>query len=296
MHDRLTEIAGEEVVGEVRRVGDTFFDVGFGRICLPVLDRDRVAEIVARLQQSFGRDLQVNDLLNLDERGQLVRGRFDATIRTEEGGAPYLLQITGRNVLAFHELRFRLDDTTPADLAGALCGGLARILGGASEGPLRLLSNYDALLRAYFERLDAVVRADVAGEDGDPRAGIVALLEPLRTAWRMVPWPLKDGVKPISRVGSDRIVPHDRQLRRTLLFATNLVDGKLVYQYVHQHNPLEEYEQVLGWMSEIYTAMADSYPSPPYAAAMARATSAETFLLHFPSYQKMIADSPPASA
>jgi hypothetical protein len=287
MHDRLTEIAGEEVVGEVRRVGDTFFDVGFGRICLPVLDRDRVAEIVARLQQSFGRDLQVNDRLNLDERGQLIRGRVDATIRTE-GSAPYLLQITGPNVVAFYELRFKIDDATPGDLAGALSGGLARILGGQSEGPLRLLSGYDKLQRTYLERLDAAVRADVAGADCDARRQVAELLEPLRTAWRFVPWPLRDGVQLASRVGSDRIVPHDRQLRRTLLFATNLVDGKLVYQYVHQHNPLEEYEQVLGWMSEIYTAMADSYPPPTYAAAMARASSAETFVRHFPSFERMV--------
>lgn len=288
MHDRLSEIAGEEVVGEVKRVGDTFFDVGLGRICLPVLDRDRVAAIVARLQQSFGRDLQVNDLLNLDERGQLIRGRVDVTIRTEERGTPYLLQITGGNVVAFYELRFKLDAATTADLAGVLCGGLARILGGGREAPLRLFSGYESLLRAYLGRLDAAVQADIAGASCDVRGDIAALLEPLRTAWRLVPWPLKDGVQVASRVGSDRIVPHDRQLRRTLLFATNLVEGKLVYQYVHQHNPLEEYEQVLGWMSEIYTAMADSYPPPTYAAAMARASSAVTFVRHFPSFERMV--------
>lgn len=285
MHDRLSDIAGEEVVGEVRRVGGSFFDVGFGRICLPVLVRDRVDEILSGLRASFGQALQVNDRLNLDERGQLIRGRVDVTVRTEEG--PYLLQITGRNVAAFYELRFKLDETTAGDLAGVLCGGLARVAS-ATENPLRQLSGYPLLLRRFLERLDVAVRADVAGGSCDARGLVADLREPLRRAWCLVPWPLKASVQVVSHVASDRIVVHDRQLRRTLLLATSLADGKLVYHYVHRHNPLEKYAQVLGWMSDVYTAMLEAYRPPTHAAAMARASSADIFLQHFPGFQKMV--------
>ena len=287
MHDRLTELLGEEVVGEVTRVGDVLFDVGLGRVCLPALERERVDELVARLRESeLGPAMRVLDQLHLDDRGEPIRGLLEVTIRGAEG-APYLLQITSRAVVTFYERRFLLEPELTADLRGLLVDGLMRLMAGG-ETPLRLLSGFDRLRARYLEHLDAVVRAAQAGQELDPTPFVEELLPALRSTWRLVPWPLRETVQPISRVGRDRLAPHDRQLRRTILVASNLRDGKIVYQYVHEHRPLEEYDQVLGWMTEILQAMVESYPAPVHASTMARASSVERFLRCFPGYQQLV--------
>jgi hypothetical protein len=291
MHDRLTELLGEEVVGEVTRVGDVLFDVGLGRICLPVLQRERAEELLARLRESLlGRELRVLDQLHLTERSEPVRGLLEVTIKGE-GGAPYLLQITSRQVLSFYERRFLLEPELGADLRGLLVDGLLRIMAGG-ETPLRLLSGFDRLRGRYLECLDAVVRAAQRGQALEASTFIEELLPVLRTTWRLLPWPLRETVQPVSRVGRERLAPHDRQLRRTLLVATNVRDGKTVYQYVHQHHPLEEYDQVVAWMTEVLQAMVESYPAPAHASAMARASSVELFLGCFPGMQRLVGPAP----
>jgi hypothetical protein len=290
MHDRLAEIAGEEVIGEVTQVGGTFFDVGFGRLCLRQLDRARVEELIGRLRQALGDAVQVVDRLYLGEAAQLVRGLVDVTIRNQDSGAPYLLQITSPLVAAFYEQRFELEPEVMGDLMGTFCHGLARLVASA-EGPLRVLSGYGGLVRRYLECLDGVMRAATSGVALDVRTGVKELAEALRPAWTLIPWPLRETIQPISRAASDRIAPHDRVLRRTILFAADRTDGKIVYQYVHQHNPLEEYEQVLGWMTEIHKAMLVTYPPPLYGTAVARASSVERFIDHFPGYKSIVGKS-----
>jgi hypothetical protein len=290
MHDRLSEILAEEVVGEVRRVGDGFFDVGLGRITLDPLASDRLGELSARLQASYGARVSLEDGIGLEDPRSLVRGLLTATIQPEErGAAPYTLQISSRALFALYEQRFMIERGQLADLMGTLCSGLARLVAEGAEGPLRLLSGLDPLLRKYQEVLDATLRASVEGRAVDVRASVAEMVTPLRAAWKLTPWPLRETVRTVSRP-VDRIALHDRELKRTILFASNIVDGKLVYQYLHQHNPLEEYEQVLGWMTEIHQAVVESYPPPVYAAAIARSSSVERFLEHFPGYRAIVGE------
>jgi hypothetical protein len=287
MHDRLAEIVGEEVIGEVTQVGNNFYDVGFGRACLEVLDRSHVEALVGRLRQALGDAVQIVDHLNLDDPGQLLRGQLDVTIRSHDDSAPYLLQITSASLVAFYEQRFLLEPGTMGDLMGTFCHGLARLVA-EGEGPLRVLSGYNQLVRRYLECLDAVVQSAIAGQAIDVRPWVKELTDKLRPPWKIIPWPLRELIHPISRTASDRIAPHDRVLRRTILFAANRIDGKVVYQYVHQHNPLEEYEQVLGWMTEIHKAMLQTYPPPLYGTAVARASSVERFMDHFPGFKSIV--------
>ena len=132
------------------------------------------------------------------------------------------------------------------------------------------------------------LRAAVDGYDVDVRPRVEGVVEAVRRAWRLVPWPLRQGIQTVSRIPSDRIAEHDPVLQRILLLAVDLLEGELTYQYVHQHNPLEEYDQVLSWMTEIYVAMRESYPEPRYAAALARASSVEQFVTSFPGFRKIV--------
>jgi hypothetical protein len=77
-------------------------------------------------------------------------------------------------------------------------------------------------------------------------------------------------------------------LQRTVLFAADLVEGKVLYEYVHQHNPLEEYEQVLTWMTEVHRAVLETYPPPRYAAVMARASSIQKLTEYYPGFRKLV--------
>jgi len=133
-----------------------------------------------------------------------------------------------------------------------------------------------------------VVRHAVDGYDVDPRPRVEAMVEAVRRAWRLIPWPLRQGIQPTSQIPHDRIADHDRVLRRTLLLAVDLCEGEVAYQYVHKHNPLEEYDQVLGWMTEVYVAMRESYPPPHFAAALARASSVERFVTAFPGFRRVV--------
>ncbi len=287
MHDRLSELLEEEVIGEVTQVGASFFDVGLGRVVLPDLRRERIDALLARLRQSFGAGLQISDQLNLGRKDQLVRGLVEVSVRSPDTSAPYLLQLTSAPLLAFYERRFLLEPELLGDLTGAFCRGLARIVEGA-EAPLRLLSGFDELFRRYLELLDEAVEAARDGSGYDAAAGVAELVPSLRRAWRLIPWPLRQGLRPLSRLEQERIAPHDRVLRRTLLLAVDLWQGTVVYSYVHQHNPLEEYDGVLGWMTEIREAMVATYAPPRHAAAMARASSVDRFCEAFPAHHALV--------
>jgi hypothetical protein len=285
MHDRLSEILDEEVVGEVTSVGNAFFDVAMGRVCLEMLDPDHVEKLLRRLRKAFPDRVRVADLLHIDDPSQVVRGMVLVTIRQFAG--PYLLQITGRPLVGYYERRFMLEPGVMGDLWGTLCNGLGVLVAGG-EAPLGVLSGYDELLEEHRRHLDVVVRAAVDGYDADVEPRVESLVEPMRRAWRLIPWPLRQGILPVSRIPQDRIAPHDPVLRRTILLAVDLLEGQLTYQYVHQHNPLEEYEQVLTWMTEVYAAMRETYPAPRHAAAMARASSVERFIESFPGFRKIV--------
>lgn len=288
MHDRLSALLDLEVVGEVTEVGARFFDACLGRVCLPRIDRERVGGLVERVRREFGNEVQVRDQLFPSDSSQIVRGLVELSLRDPELDSTYRLQITTKPLVAFYERRFMLDPGVAGDLMGTLCRGLDVLVGGNREVPLRILSGYDELTRRYLERLDRVVQASLLGEAIDVVPLVEELVEPTRAAWRLVPWPLRAKLSPVSRVPAERIARHDRVHRRTVLVAADLEQGKLVYSYAHQHHALEEYDQVLSWMVEIRKAMLETYPAPRYAATMARASSVETFVDHFPGFRGLV--------
>lgn len=288
MHDRLSQILDQEVVGEVTQVGAAFYDVGLGRVCLDQLSRSRIDEMVYRLKQAFGEGIQIQDRLNLDQPREALRGLVEVHLRPSDEGTSYILQISTADIFALYERRFFLEPGVLGDVMGTLCRGLARIVSGAAEGPLRLLSGFDRLMQTYQRQLDEVMRVSAAGRRLGTTSAVEELIGPLRRAWALIPWPLREPLSPVARMDRDSIARHDQVLRRTLLFAHDVFEGRIVYQYSHQHNPLEEYCQVLGWMTDIHRAMISTYPAPRFAAAMVRASSLQRFMDHFPAYQRVV--------
>jgi hypothetical protein len=285
MHHYLSQILGHEVVGEVTQVGAGFFDVALGRVCLRELALAQVEPLLVRLREVFGASIQVRDVLHLDNARQLIRGFLEVTLRERGTDALYLLQITSKPVVAFYERRFEIAPGVVADLMGTFATGLTAWFQDRAERPLRLLSDYDPLLENYFQRLDAAVHASEAGKpDGSPSAA-EQLGEHLRRLWRLAPARLKARVRPVTHVAKDRVCQHDREFHHTVLFANNLEKHKLEYEYRHEPNPLEAYEQVLPWMTEIHQAIKQSYPAPGHATAIARAAAVQEFLDHFPGFR-----------
>lgn len=287
MHDRLAQLLDREVVGEVTRIGDTFFDVGLGRINLTPLRPDAVEQIVARLREAFGARVGVDDRLHLEAPAQPVRGQVDITLRDEQGN-PYRLQVGSEPLWALRERRFALDEDTVADLTGTFVQGLLPLVAGGQETGLRILSGHDELLKRYLEQQDRALHAALAGRADDTAAWLEQIVDSLRRCWRLIPWPLRSKLDPVASPRRERVTRHDRVLRRTVLFARDVHSGDIVYEYVHQHNELEEYDQVLEWMTEIHAAVFESYPAPRHVAAMARASTIHTFLRHFPGFQPLV--------
>ena len=160
MHERLSELLGHEVVGEVTRVGDTraHLDVGLGRVCLDRLDGAEVEELLGRLRKSpLGAGAKVRDRLRLEQPKHLVRGLVEVQVADETLGSTYVLQLTTAPLLALYERRFVLEPGVHGDLAGVICRGLATVFEGGREAPLRQISGYDDLQRRYLEQLDAAV-------------------------------------------------------------------------------------------------------------------------------------------
>ena len=289
MHDQLTEILDQEVVGQICRDPDdaaALADVGLGRVCLDILDRAAVDALVARLGEAYGPGLQVTDRLHLDQPEQPVRGLVEVCFPMERGG--YLLQISSPCLLAFYERRFLLEPEVVGDLCGVFCKGLGRLVTGGFQAPLRLLSGYDALEQRYLECLDAAVQASVNDEAVEPDDWVEELSGPVRESWRMIPWPLRETLQPIWRPGSDQTAPHEEVLRRTVLVATNVQDGSFIHRHAHAHHPLEDYGSTMGWMLDLAGALEQANPRPLHEVAVARASTVERFLECFPGFSRML--------
>ena len=171
MHDKLSEIVDVEVVGEVVRVGDAFFDVGLGRICLPTLSRDAVEPLLDRLRARYRNTLEIADNLNLGDSGAPLRGIVEVAIRDADTRDLYLLQITSHTVVAFYERRFVLAQGVLGDAMGTFYRGFVNLLASGDDGPLRILSGYDDLFATYLAHLDVVVRAAADGQKVDVAIG-----------------------------------------------------------------------------------------------------------------------------
>lgn len=288
MHERLSEILEQEVVGQLVRQGGAVLDVGLGRLCLDRLDPERIEALVERLRTALGPQIQVQDNLHLDAPGQPVRGLVSVSIPDEVGGV-YLLQITAAPVLAFYERRFLLEPELYGNVMGVLGQGLPGLFVAGRERPVRLLSGYAELWEAYLDQLDEALVAAQEGRSADEvELWVGDLLEPLRACWRMIPWPLRSGVEPLFRAGSGQTAQHRGGLGRTVLLAVRAGDGKVVTEYVHQHHELEEYGEAMGWIFEVHQALAETYPPPAHATAVARASSVRRLQRCFPGLQSLI--------
>ena len=291
MHERLSELLGQEVVGEITRVGDTraHLDVGLGRICLPQLQASRVDALVARLRQVLGAAVTVRDRLRLEQPSQLVRGLVEVTITDAALGSSYLLQITSAPLCAFYERRFTLEADVHGDLMGVIGRGLSTLFQDGREAPLRQMSSYDDLQKHYLEQLDAVVQASVTGHTPDPRC-LIGQTEAARQCWQLLPWPLRAQLQPASDPAGQRLATLDPTSSRTILVAANVADGGMVHEYTHQHHDLEDQEDVLAWMSEVHQALTEHYAPPRFQCALARASSVARFVECFPRFQQLLTD------
>lgn len=291
MHDLLTELLDQEVVGCIARHPDDperLVDVSPGRICLPQLDAAQVEQLVARLGQQFAGEMELGDRMHLDRPEQLVRGVMEVTFHLEGGG--YLLQISTHTLFAFYERRFWLEPDQLGDLCGTLCHGLGRLVSGGGQAPLRLLSGYDELEQSYLECLDAALQASVEGQELEPEGLVAELVEPVGQAWRMIPWPLRETLTPLlwPHPAAALRAPHQEVLRRSVLLATNVERGELTHEHVQAHHPLEDYGATLGWMLDLAEALARADPPPKNEVAVARASSAERFLQCFPGFSGVV--------
>lgn len=287
MHDRVSEILEREVVGEVTRVGDGFFDVGLGRVCLDTLDPDQVEQMRSKLARGLEGKLTVKHPLRLDDATKLIRGLLEVEMTDPKMGGLYLLQITSHPVATLYERRFELTPGVFGDLMGCFCKGLSGLVHATRERPLRLLSGYDALEKRFLEHLDHVVKGSVAGEEVDVTSIVEELAEDVRHAWKLIPWPLKQPLLERSDQ-KEKLSQHDRLLKRTVIFAADVITGELKYQYVHEHNPLEDYDQALTWMTDVHQAVQRAYPPPTHVATIGRASSIAQFLEHFPRFQRLV--------
>jgi len=290
MHERLSEILGQEVIGEITRVGDTrtHFDVGLGRVCLTQLMGSRVEEMVARLREALGGAVEVRDRLHLKDSSRLVRGLVEVTVSDAALGSSYLLQITSAPLCTFYERRFVLEPGVYGDLMGVICRGLSTVFQEGREAPLRQISAYDELQTTYLEQQDAVVQASVAGHTPDLH-GLRSLTAAARDCWQMLPWPLRCQLQPASDPAGQRLASLDSECNRTVLVAANVAEGAMVHEYTHQHHDLEDQEDVLGWMSEVHQILAENYNPPMYQCALARASSVPRFVSCFPRFQRVLA-------
>ncbi|HJZ87529.1 MAG TPA: hypothetical protein VKN99_20285 [Polyangia bacterium] len=301
MHDRLSEILDREVVGVIVRKDGDFFDVGVGRLCLGRLSDggDEIRTLESRLRKSFGGRLEVRDQLYLDAPQQWIRGWIEFVLHPDGAAEPYVLQVTTLPVATLYERRFVLSPGFTGDVRTILCEGLFELILSGVERPFRVLSGCDELLEGFLAHLEQAVR----GQPGAQQAAVLAaaavgeLSHAVRKAWRLLPWPLREKIRPAPAlaVPTHPLVGHEGGLRATILCAIDTRDGEVAYEYVHQHRPLEDYRATLGWMSDVADALAEGYPAPRYAVAMARAPSVKVFLDHFPSYQGVVGGGEPAA-
>jgi|GEM_PF-4084944 hypothetical protein len=294
MHDRLSEILEREVIGEVVQVGDAFFDRAFGRIELPTLNTESVDALVGKLRLAFDSTIEVDDMLNFDDSNAILRGLVEVRLPDTETGNSYCLQLTNSCLVALYETRFWLSDTAVGDLMGTLCRGLSPLVFPQGEIPLRVLSGYDGLRQRFCHHLSGALAAAKAGDSWNADAAIFELATSVQAAWRLIPHALKSALHPLWQGAHSEPVQHDPIFRDTIMFAANAIDGDIVYEYEHQHNPLEEYGEVKGWMTEVHQAVVATYPVPEFVVAFARASSVEQFRLVFPGYRQLLGPRPEA--
>jgi len=298
MHHRLSQLLERDVIGPVAIVGERFFDAALGRICLDPFDPSEARALAQQVRDAFPDDIKIDDRLHAHDKTQLVRGVLDVWLQEPESKTRYLLQITNHPVLQVYERRFFLDAETLADTRGTLGEGLS-VAVAVCEGPLKLISGFDGLLETYLSVLDdAMRRASVRSVnpssseksgDSPPQAALTEAMTPLseqlRDAWKLLPWALKKKLEPLGAPNRDRLVKHDQTMENTIIFAMDTLSGEQPYTYEHSPTPYDNYHKVVDWMTELARSVQEGYPSPRYAASVARAPSVDGFLHCFPGFQ-----------
>lgn len=298
MHDRLTELLGVEVVGQVVVAEDGLHDLGLGRICLGTLDRGAVFELVGRVQAAFRAQAQVVDRLHLGDAQQLVRGLVEIHLAVPPAEEPYVLQITSAALLALYERRLWLGPGQQGDVLSTLVQGLARAVEGGLEAPWRKLAGFAALEARYREQLDRVLRAAVAGEEEAGTASAAAsaaeLAPALGRAWRLLPWPRRAALCPLTPRQRGPRLPHDPTLRRSSVAVVEEGTGRLAFGHTHPHEPNEDYAQSATWLRELVGHLHDTYPAPEHSVTLGRASTPTALLTGFPGLQGAVGREPRA--
>ncbi|MBK8480743.1 MAG: hypothetical protein IPL40_06170 [Proteobacteria bacterium] len=302
MHDRLTELLGVEVVGQVvvtdHGLDHGLSDLGLGRICLNPLDREAVFELVGRLQAAFRGQAQVVDRLHLEDTRQLVRGMVEVRLAAPPAEEPYVLQITSAAVLALVERRLWLGPEEQGDLLSALVKGVATVLEGDHERPLRKLSDYAGLEERYLERLDQALRSAVAGEAAAARtaatAAVAELAPALGRAWRLLPWPHREGRRALTPRQRGPQLPHDASLRHTAIAVVEQRTNRLAFGHTHPHDPQADYPQGAGWLCELVGHLHTTYPAAEHSVTLGRASSPAALLSCFPGLEGAVGLRPEA--
>jgi len=292
VHDHIASIVEHSVVGERVLTPQGLADVGLGRICLDAVTPQKAGELGALLRPEFGA-IEATDLMHLKDNHQLVRGLLELRFKDPHSGKPYLLQISHRLLFAFYEQRFLLEPELPANLMGLFSRGVAELL---EQGyvPLRVLSGYKELRERYDQKLDQLMQlATREGHSTDSRAPDVAgmpdvalmvedLVEEMQALWRLLPWTLKQSVRPVRNENAELVSCADPQPSHTLLFAMRPQTGEVVYEHLQRYDPSNPHKS-LESIVQLRQALALSYVQPHHSCAMASGLSASAFIEHYPS-------------
>lgn len=289
MHERLSEILGLEVVGQVTTSVDGLSNVALGRILLDPLDAEGVGQIIGRLRQGLSEEVEVTRPLQLDSRSA-VAGLTEVSLKARDGQQPYLLQISTRAVLDLYERRFWLGPDLLGDTMGSYVGGLRRLRESRRHRALVLIAGLDAI----EERFQELVGSALEGRVTDRR--LVEFAEFLAKALLLVPWFVRGTLQTLWNPSQNGLVAGEPLPRQLLLFAANSQDGRLAYQYAHRQNPIDEYDQVLSWMTRAYQTLVQRFPAPGHIGVAAHASSVEQFWAHFPRCRPVLGKNPAEEA
>lgn len=289
MHERLSEMLGREVVGEVTKSREGLANVALGRILLDPLDPEGVGQIVGQLRQGLSAEVEVARSLELDSRSG-VAGLTEIRLRTPDSAQTYLLQISTATVISLYERRFWLGPDLLGDVMGAYVEGLRRLRDSRRDRVLTQMAGLDAIEERFQELVGLALRGPIA----DKR--LLDFAEALAQALRLVPWSVRATLRTLWNPSQNQLVSGEPVPRRLLLFAAESRDGRLAYQYAHRQNPDDGYDEVLSWMTRAYQTLVQRFPAPGHIGVAAHASSVEQFLAHFPRCRPVLGENPAEEA
>ncbi|MBW2736629.1 MAG: hypothetical protein JRH20_29935 [Deltaproteobacteria bacterium] len=288
MHHQLSTLLQRDVCGELVVAGETLREGAHGRICLDVLSREGVREVLAQLEGSWKGSVEVCDRLHLQDAKQPIRGVMEVRLGLE-GGSEYLLEIGHASIFELYERRFLLDEKLWADLRGVLVDTLHHLINHGFEAPLRMISGFDQLLADYLQQLDHVLGEARAGRKVNLEAWLHEFSRRLRQAWELIPWALRMALEePLYGRPCTKTVPCDAVFDTTLIFAVNMMEGSLPRGVEHVSVDPEPSTTELRALAKTHASLTKTFVAPYYAVGIARAPSVDSFIEAFSRYKKAV--------